>query len=67
MGHSVVGFEPDRLAVLGDRLIQLTLILQGGAEVVVGHSVIGLEPDGLAVLGDRLIQLTLVVQGVPRL
>ena len=38
MGLSVIGFEPDGLAVLGDRLIQLMLVVQGNAEVVMGQA-----------------------------
>ena len=63
MGLGVVGLEPDRLAVFGDRLVELALVAQGVAEVEVGLGVVGLEPDRLAVFGDRLVELALVVQG----
>ena len=36
MGFGEVGLEPDRLAELGDRLVELPLAEQGEAEVVVG-------------------------------
>ena len=48
---------------LGDRLVQLPLVAQGVAEVVVGLGVVGLEPERRAVLGDRLVQLPLIAQG----
>ena len=57
MGFGVVGLEPQRLAVLGDRLVQLPLVLQVGAEAVVVFGAVGLEPDRFAELGDRLVQL----------
>ena len=63
MGVGVVGLEPDRLAVLGDGLVQLPLTSQGGAEVEVGRAVVGPQPDRLAVLGDGLVQLPLAHQG----
>ena len=62
MGLGVVRLEPDRRAVFGDRLIQLSLVCQGDAEIVVGRGEVILEPDGRAVLGDRLIELALLVQ-----
>ena len=51
-------------AKLGDGLVQLPLVLQGVAEVVVGLGEFRVEFDGLAVAGDGLVQLALVVQGV---
>ena len=63
MGLGVVGLEPDRRAVFGDRLLQLPLGSQGDAEVGVGLGVVGLEPDRRAEFGDRLLQLPLVCQG----
>jgi hypothetical protein len=59
----VVGLESDRLAVCGDRLLQLPLAAQGDSEVVVGSGDVGLEPDRLTVFGDRFIQSPLIVQG----
>ena len=67
VGLGEVGLEPDRLAVLGDRLGRLPLPVQGGAEVGVGLGDVGPEPDRLAVFGDRLGQLPLVVRARPRL
>ena len=56
MGRGVVGLEPDRLAVRGDRLVAASpWAVQGVAEVGVGLGVVGLEPDRLAVRGDRLV------------
>ena len=39
MGGGVVGLEPDRLAVFGDRLLQLPLVMQINGEVVVINGV----------------------------
>ena len=38
MGSGLVGLEPERLAVLGDRLVELPLV-QGDAEAEVGYKV----------------------------
>ena len=67
MGLGVVGLEPDRLAVFGDRLVQLPLVGQGDAEVVVGLGVVGLEPDRLAEFGDRLVRFPWSCRALPRL
>jgi hypothetical protein len=45
MSHGVVGLEPDRCAVFGDRLLKLPLVIESVAEVVVGLGVVGLERD----------------------
>ena len=63
MGLSVFRIEFDGLAAAGDGLLQLPLILQGVAEVVVGHGAFRIEFDGLAVAGDGLVQLPLILQG----
>ena len=63
MGLGEVGLEPDRLAVFGDGLVELPLVAQGVAEVVVGLGEVGLEPDRLAAFGDGLVELPLVIQG----
>ena len=62
-GPRELGPEPDRCPILGDRLLQLPLVLQGEAQVVVGFGVIGLEPDRCQEFGDRLLQLALVLKG----
>ena len=54
--EDVVGLEPDRFAVFGDRLVQLPLGVQGHAEVVVGRAVVGLEPDRLAAGCDGRVE-----------
>jgi hypothetical protein len=62
VGLGEVGLEPDRLAVCGDGLGQLPLVVQGGAEVVVSFGVVGLEPDRLA---ERRLCTRVVVLPVP--
>ena len=44
----VIWLQPERLTVLGDRLIDLAMMVQGIAEVGVGHSVARIEPQRLA-------------------
>src|SRR5205085_2409391 len=60
----VVGLKPDRLAVGGNALVPLSLLLQGDTKVAVGPGVVGLKPDRLAVGGDGLVMLLLQVQGI---
>ena len=67
MGLGVVGLQPDRGAVLGDGLVELALVHQGVAQVVVGLGVVGLEPDRRAVFGDGLVELALAARALPRL
>ena len=45
MGFGVVLLEADGLAILGDGIVQLALILQGDAEVVVGFGEVRLEAE----------------------
>jgi hypothetical protein len=54
--------EAEQLLEFGNSLVQLSLIAQRAAKVVVGGSVVGVQFDGLAVLGDGLVQLLLAVQ-----
>ena len=67
MGLGVIGPEPDRLAVCGDGLVELSLGLEADAEVDVGRDEVGLEPDRLAVFGDGLVELPLAARLLPRL
>ena len=53
MGLGKAGLEPDCLAVLSDRLLQLSLVTQRVAEVVMSVGEVGLEPDCLAAFRDR--------------
>ena len=50
-------------AEFGDGLVELPLVHQGVAEVVVGFGEVGLEPDRGAVFGDGLVELALVLSG----
>ena len=53
------GLSRIALPVLDDRLVELALVSQGVAEVVVGFGEVGLEPDRLAVFLDRRVELAL--------
>jgi len=65
MGLSVVGLDPDRAPMCGDRLVELALRSQRIAEVGMGLSVVGLDADRLAMCGDRLVELALRSQYDP--
>ena len=67
VGIGGVGLESAGGAVLGDRLIQLALPVQGQAEVVVGDGEVGLETNGLAEFGGRRAVILLdVIRMLPR-
>ena len=63
VGVGEVGLDLDRYSVLGDRFIELPLLAQKFAEIVVQGSVGGLDADGGDVLVLRLVQLLLDMQG----
>ena len=63
----IVGLEGDGLTISGDGLVELALVLQGIAEIVVGFGVVGIEGDGLTVGGDGLVELALSFRALPRL
>ena len=46
---------PDRLAVRGDRLVELPLRSEGDAEVDVGARAVGPEGDGHREAADRVL------------
>jgi hypothetical protein len=63
LGNGEVGLEAKGLRIGGVRLLHLSLVLQGPAEVAMGLGDAGLEPDRCTQFGDRLGQLPLVTQG----
>jgi len=54
------------LAVFSDRAVQVTLVSERDAQVVVDFRVVRLQANGLAVFSDRAVQVTLVVECTPR-
>jgi len=56
VGRLLLGPDRQRPLIAGDGLLQLSLALQGTAEVEVGQSVVRFPADGLAVGGDGLVQ-----------
>ena len=54
------GVEPDRFPVFGDRLIDLSLVLQGNAQMDMAEIVAGCQPDGLAIRGDCVGEIPLL-------
>jgi hypothetical protein len=47
-----------------DSPLQIALLPQGNAEVVVGLAVLGIQFDGLLVFGDGPLRILLVMQGI---
>ena len=64
MGLSQLRRDIDRLAICGNRLVELALRNQCIAEVGMGLSVVGLEPDRAPICRDRLVELALIHQRV---
>jgi acyl dehydratase len=64
----IVRLQFQRPAIAGDRFVELPLILQRIAEVVVRVGIVGLQFQRPAVAGDRFgIQLPLVLESLARL
>ncbi len=63
MGLREVGPECDGLAIGGDGLIELSLVFQGNAKIVVRFGEVGPEGDGLAKGGDGPVELSSFCQG----
>src|SRR5262249_23840269 len=64
MGLTEAGLDADRLAICGNRLLELVLPKQRIAEVGMSLSQVGPDPDRLAICGDRLVELALAHQRV---
>ena len=64
MNVAEVGLELDGLAKFTDRLIELSLLPQDRAEVVVGVAVCGSELNCLTTCGERLLRISRCQQGV---
>src|ERR1700677_1700704 len=58
VGTPKVGLEGNSLSICGDRLINLSLIHESIAQIVVRIGKAGLEGDGLAIGNDRSIDLS---------
>ena len=54
-------------AVAGERFVQLALVLEHSAQVIVRFSIVRLQFQCPAVAGDRFVQLPLLLEHVPRL
>jgi hypothetical protein len=59
-----VRFHADRLAICGNRLVELALRSQRIAEVGMSLSEVGLDADRLAICGNRLVELALRSQRI---
>ena len=64
MSRGVVRLDADRLAIRGDRLVELASFLQRHAKVVVSLGVVRLDADRLAIGGDRLVELALALERI---
>ena len=63
----IVRLDADRLAICGDRLVELALVLECIAEVGISLGIVRLDADRLAICGDRLVKLAPVFSALPRL
>ena len=61
MSIGIVGFDADRLAICGDRFVELALVLQRIAEVGMSLGIAGFDADRPATCGDRFVELALVL------
>ena len=64
MGPVGAGVEPQRFTILDDRLVQFSMLLQGGAEVIVGLEIVGPDMKCGEVLGYCIAQLAVLSKGV---
>ena len=60
----IVRFQFQGPAVAGDRLVQLPLVLESNAQVVVCLGKVRLQLQGAAAAGDRLVELPLVAESI---
>jgi hypothetical protein len=56
--------DRERLLVIGDGVIEIALLVVGGAAIVVGEIEAGIERDGAVVIGDSAVVIALVIVGV---
>ena len=64
-GSRVIGLESDGPAIRRDRLVELPLVLQSDAEIVVGLGAVRFQGDDLPMVGNRLVQSPLDSKGLP--
>ena len=58
----ILGVEPDRLVIIGERALEVALAGQGAAPPAIGLGIGGVDLDRLVEVGDGLVQLVLVGQ-----
>src|SRR6516164_1942975 len=62
VGYGICGVQPDRLGVIADRFVVISLLIVGEAAVVVGCGRFGVQPDRLVVIADRLVVVLALVE-----
>src|SRR5580704_1352864 len=60
VGFRIVGVDFQGLLVLGNSLVQLSLLKESRAKVAVGFRIVGVDFQGLLILGNSLVQLSLL-------
>ena len=64
MSPGIVGFDADRLAICGDRFVELALGLQRIAEVREHLGKVWFDADRPAIRGDRFVELALGLERI---
>ena len=64
VGHGVLRVTANRFTVVGDRFVEVFLVVPGVAAVDVRVDQLGVDPNGLIVVGDGLVEFSLFKQGV---
>jgi hypothetical protein len=67
MGLGQVVFDANGLATCGNRLVELTLLMECGTEVGMGLGIVWFDADGLETCRDGLVELVLSFNTLPRL
>ena len=66
-GLCVVGFKLNRQAIRGNRFVEVPLLHQRIAEIVVDCCVLGFQLERSSIGSDGRVELTLVFEGVAKI
>ena len=67
MGFGITRPDANRAAIGGDRLIELSPVSQGIAQVVVRLGQAGIQGNGPVICGDGLVQLSIGFQRITKI
>ena len=65
MNIGILGLELDRGAECGNRVVEVTLFLEGKSKIAMSLDIVRLELDGIVIGGNRLIYLTVFLPHCP--